>query len=286
MDEKPTKNESGLAKAKKAVVDALDQNQNGMLDIEDVIIGSMRLPGICIDRESFLRKQLKAHCTEDVVEKAIAETPLRAKVPLETLDKIADAVIQFERNCVSGISAAISMPGGVAMVATIPADILQYYGYLLRASQKLLYLYGFPQIDASETAGEFDDATMNTMILCLGIMYGTAGASNALKSVSRAIGVGLEKKLLKRALTKGTMYPMIKNTAKWFGVNITKKVFAEFFKKAIPVAGGVLGGAITYLTFKPCCDKLKKELQESIFEDPLCDSSYGFIMEYPAYEID
>lgn len=32
-------------------------------------------------------------------------------------------------------------PGGFAMVATLPADIVQYYGYLLRATQKLLYLY-------------------------------------------------------------------------------------------------------------------------------------------------
>ena len=32
---------------------------------------------------------------------------------------------------------------------------------------------------------------------------------------------------------------------------MTKEVFAGFFKKAIPVAGGVLGGSITYLSFKP-----------------------------------
>ena len=53
-------------------------------------------------------------------------------------------MINFERNCVSGISAALGMPGGVAMSATIPADIVQYYGYTLRAAQKLMYLYGFP----------------------------------------------------------------------------------------------------------------------------------------------
>ena len=35
------------------------------------------------------------------------------------------------------------------MVATIPADIIQYYSYTLRTTQKLLYLYVFPEIGNS-----------------------------------------------------------------------------------------------------------------------------------------
>ena len=72
-----------------------------------------------------------------------------------------------------------------------------------------------------------------------------------------------EKKLVKMALTKGTLYPIIKKIASWFSVNLTKQMFAGFFRKAIPVVGGVLGGGITYLSFKPCCDKLKESLQET-----------------------
>ena len=55
-----------------------------------------------------------------------------------------EAVIRSERLKVSGISAALGTPGGAAMAATIPADIAQYYGCMLRVAQKLLYLYGFP----------------------------------------------------------------------------------------------------------------------------------------------
>ena len=82
------------------------------------------------------------------------------------------------------------------------------------------------------------------------------------------VGVGVEKQLLKKALTKGTIYPIVKSVAKWFGVKMTKEVFAGFFKKAIPIVGGVLGGGITYLSFKPCCDKLKKSLQDTILSNP------------------
>ena len=49
---------------------------------------------------------------------------------------------------------------------------------------------------------------------------------------------------------------------------MTKEVFAGFFKKAIPVVGGVIGGGITFITFKPCCDKLKVSLQNTMLSNP------------------
>ena len=79
---------------------------------------------------------------------------------------------------------------------------------------------------------------------------------------------GVEKQLLKKALTKGTIYPIVKSVAKWFSVKMTKEVFAGFFKKAIPVVGGVIGGGITFVTFKPCCDKLKASLQNTMLSNP------------------
>ena len=260
--------EKGLEKVKNGIIAAIDENGNGEIDIEDVIIKGLRIPGIKIKREEFLRKELFKRYPQDVIDIAVAESPMKAKIPVKEIDKIADDVIKFERNFVSGISAALGVPGGWAMVATIPADIAQYYGYLLRATQKLLYLYGFPEIDTEEEGNKFDDGTMNTLIICFGVMYGTVGANNALKAMAKALGVGVEKQLLKKALTKGTIYPIVKSVAKWFGVKMTKEVFAGFFKKAIPMVGGVLGGGITYLSFKPCCDKLKKSLQDTILSNP------------------
>ena len=73
--------------------------------------------------------------------KAIETTPANAEIDPKLIDKIVDDVIKFERNAVSGISLALGMPGGVAMAATIPADVAQYYGYMIRAAQKMLYLY-------------------------------------------------------------------------------------------------------------------------------------------------
>lgn len=254
--------------AKDAVIGAIDQNGNGAIDIEDIIIMGLRVPGIRISRSDFLRREFMKHYSPEVIEDAIEYNPLHAGIPRVDIDRIADEVIQYERTCVSGISTALGMPGGFAMAATIPADIAQYYGYMLRATQKLLYLYGFPEIDTQEKGSKFDSETLNILILCLGVMYGAAGANKALHMVAGALAVGVEKKLLNMALTKGTIYPIVKNIAKWFGQKMTKTVFAGFFKKAIPVVGGVVGGGITYLTFKPCCMKLKESLQDTRLSNP------------------
>lgn len=32
--------------------------------------------------------------------------------------------------------------------------------------------------------------------------------------------------------------------------------------------GGVIGGGITYVSFKPCCDKLKSALQDTLLSNP------------------
>ena len=262
------KTKTVATQSQQAILNAIDQNGNGEIDIEDVIIMGLKVPGIRINRADFLQSELRKNYPQEVIDDAIANNPLHAKIPPAIIDKIADEVIKYERACVSGISAALGAPGGVAMVATIPADIAQYYGYMLRATQKLLYLYGFPEIDTEEKGQKFDSETMNILIICMGVMYGAAGANNALKAMAKALAAGVEKQLLKKALTKGTIYPIVKSVAKWFSVKMTKEVFAGFFKKAIPVVGGVIGGGITFISFKPCCDKLKASLQNTMLSNP------------------
>ena len=257
-----------IIKAKDSIVKALDQNGNGEIDIEDIITLAFKTPGVHVTRANFLQKELYKNHPQAVIDKAIATTPAQAGISSDEIDNIADEVINYERNCVSGISAALGAPGGWAMAATIPADIVQYYGYTLRATQKLLFLYGFPEVDSDEEGIRLDSQTINQLILCLGVMNGVAGANNAIKGMAKALAVGVEKKLLNAALTKGTFYPLVKEIAKWFGIKMTKSIFAGFFKKAIPVVGGIVGGGITFFSFKPCCYRLKAALQDTMLSNP------------------
>lgn len=285
-----------FAKAKDLAISkasvTLDANGDGTIDIQDVIILAVRTPGVHVTRDSFLRKELFKNHSEDVVEDAIARTPALAGISSEEIERIADEVIKFERNCVSGISAALGMPGGAAMAATIPADVIQYYGYTLRAIQKLLYLYGFPEIDSDDEGIYLDSETVNRIIICLGVMNGVAGANNAIKGLAKALAKGVEKKLLNAALTKGAFYPFLKSTLKWFGVKLTKEIFAKSVKNAIPVVGGVIGGGITFVSFKPCCMRLKEALTDTLLSNPNHISSteedhiYAHIIDGTVYEAD
>lgn len=262
------KAKSTVSDKKGEIVGKLDQNGDGEFDITDIIILSFKSPGIRIKRSTFLKNELFKNYPQEVVDLAIQSTPAKAGIPSQEIDKIADDVINFERNCVSGISAALGLPGGWAMAATIPADIIQYYGYTLRAAQKLLYLYGFPEIVVQDDNLPLDSETINAIVLCLGVMNGVAGANNAIKAMAKALAVGVEKKLLNTALTKGAIYPFVKAVMKWFGVKLTKAAFAGFFKKAIPVVGGAVGGGITFLTFKPCCMRLRDALSDTMLSNP------------------
>lgn len=254
--------------AKSILLSTVDQNGNGKVDMEDVIIIGLHVPGVRINRADFLQKELQKNCPQEVIDDAIESSPMHAGISARVIDRIADEVIQYERACVSGISTVLGMPVGLAMVATISADTAQYYGYLLRATQKLMYLYGFPEIDFSESGQTFDSETVNLLIVCMGVMYGVAGANAALKSLAKALATGVEKHLLRKALTRGSVYPLVKSISKWFSIKMTKTVFAGFFRKAIPIIGGVIGGSLTYVSFKPCCDRLKASLQNTMLSNP------------------
>ncbi len=256
------------SKGKEELVRVLDKNGNGEIDIEDIIIIGINSPGVKINRKDFLKRELSRYYPETTVDKAIEETPATAEIKPEDLDKICEEVIKKERSIVSGISFALGVPGGAAMAATMPADIAQYYGCMLRVMQEELYLYGFPQLNVDSNGSVLDSETLNLITICLGTMYGVAGAKNALQTVAKALSKGVEKKLVNMALTKGTIYPIVKKTASWFGVRMTKQLFAGGISKAIPVVGGVVGGGLTYVSFKPCCDRLKDSLKETRLANP------------------
>jgi len=181
-------------KAQQSVINAIDKNGNGGVDVEDIIIKGLKVPGIRINRKDFLQAEFMKKYPQEIIDDAIEYNTAHAGIQSVDIDEIANEVIKFERNCVSGISTILGTPGGLAAVATIPADIIQYYGYMLRTAQKLLYLYGFPEIDTTEKGQKFDSETINILTICLGVMYGVAGANKAIMAMAKAFGTGIENK--------------------------------------------------------------------------------------------
>ena len=233
---------------------------------EDILRQAMKVPLVKIERAKFLKKELIKYYPEDVIDKAIVKNPACAGIEREKINEIAKQAINFETNKVSAISFAAGMPGGLAMAATIPADITQYFVFILRIMQKLAYLYGFPEFEFNED--EVSDEIMNQVMVFLGVMFGVQGANAGVRAIAEAATKKVSKSLAQKALTKTTVYPIVRKIAQTVGIRMTKQIFAEGVSKVVPVVGGVVSGGITYATFKPYSYKLQKSFKELNLSDP------------------
>ncbi|MFG3590457.1 hypothetical protein [Streptomyces sp. NPDC047990] len=224
-----------------------------------VLVSAAKLPGVRINREAYLRSALARHCSEDDIRRAIEETPAAAGIADDVLDRVANESIRFETAKVSALSAAAGIPGVFALPATVPADMAQYFGHMLRISQKLAYLYSWPDL-FSDDGDDVDDATMGVLTLFFGVMFGTQSANAAVGKVAGMMAEQVAKKLPQKALTQGVIYPIVKKVAGYIGVQMTKQTFAKTVSKAIPLIGAAVSGGLTFATYLPMAKRLKKHL--------------------------
>lgn len=218
-----------------------------------------KLPGVRIDREAYLRAALKRHCSEEQIEKAIAESPAAAGIAFSVISTAANDSIKYETAKVTSLSAAAGIPGGFAMIGTVPADVAQYFGHVLRIAQKLAYVYSWPDLFADDSE-DLDDATEGILTLFVGVMFGVQLAQAGVSKVSTMIAGQVLKKLPQQALTKGAIYPVVKKVAAYLGIRMTKQIFAGGLAKLVPVVGAVLSGGLTLGTFLPMSKRLQKHL--------------------------
>ncbi|GAA1258092.1 hypothetical protein GCM10009646_52660 [Streptomyces aureus] len=247
-----------------------------------LLLGAARLPGVRVDRETYLRTALARHCSEHEVRMAIAETPAVAGVSLDVLDRVANESIRYETAKVSALSAAAGFPGALALPATVPADLAQYLGHMLRISQKLAYLYSWPNL-FSDDSDELDDATKGVLTLFFGVMFGTQSANAAVGKVAKAVSEQVIKKLPQKALTQGVVYPVVKKVAAYLGVEMTKQTFAKSVSKAIPVVGAAVSGTLTFATFRPMARRLKTHLSGLDLAQPAGHVIPGEVVQDEAY---
>lgn len=235
-------------------------------DTAMVVRQTMRLPMVQVDRGGFLRKELRKYYKDDVIDAAIKGNPAKAGIGRDRIDAIARQVIDYETNKVSMISFAAGMPGGTAMAVAVPLDVTQYFGAMLIVIQKLAYLYGFDDFELNED--EIDDATMNEIMVFLGVMFGVHGAVAAVNAIAKMAEQHVVKAVARKALAKGVVFPVAKKVAQAVGVRMTKEIFAKGVSKAVPVVGGVISGGMTYASFKPCALSLQKSFQGLNLSNP------------------
>lgn len=239
------------------------KNEKKPMDLTTVISTAIQVPGVKVSRELFLREQFQ-DLDRDTIDMIVENGPVVVGCSREMLMKKANRIIK-ERTVIStGASFVAGIPGGLAMAATIPADMLQFYGVALRMAQELVYLYGEEDMWCDGTPDA--DKVTNQLILYCGVMLGATGAAQTVRVMSSALAKQLLKKLPQKALTKTIYYPIIKAVLKYFGVSVTKSTFAKGVSKVVPVVGGIVSGGITLASILPMGNRLLKTLDKAHFD--------------------
>ena len=239
-----------------------DQDQQASVYAVFFLKKLVRLRGVRISREDFLRQELrKLHLSDAEIERAIASNPLSAGVSPKSLDKLANDVISFETKKSTALSFAAGIPGGLVMLGTVPADLTQYYVHSLRIMQKLAYLYGWKEFLTD--LDDVDDETIAQMGLFFGVMLGVGGAAESLRDFARLIvAPAIEKRIARKALMKTTWYPVVKKSLKVIGVSVTKQSMAKTVSKIVPLIGGVISGGMTFVALQTQATRLKQHLRQ------------------------
>ena len=241
------------------------------LTYERVLSKALKIPAARIDRRKFLTKELKKYYKESVIEDAVKNNPAMAGISKERINDIAKKVINYETTVITGFSITASMagsavPGGAVGASAV--DITQYFVRVLRVVQELSYLYGFKEFNLKED--EIDSETLNYITIFLGVMFGVGGAAAVLNKIADLMAKNIAKRLGRKALTKGVIYPIVKDIAvKKIGIRMTRQIFADTVASAVPIAGGIISGGLTFAMFKPCCTRLRKKLMVLDICDPM-----------------
>ncbi len=229
--------------------------------LENIITSAVQIPGVKVNRNKFLSETFS---TEDVVIQDVLDYgPISAGVSQEKLSKLASKLILTRTGTSSIASFVAGIPGGLAMAATIPADVLQFFGMSLRLAQELSYLYGAQDLWQD---GQVDDEKVkNQLLLYCGVMFGVSGAVSGVRVLSTQIAKTTLKKLPQKALTKTFWYPIIKQIGKAIGIKVTKTTVAQGISKAIPVIGGVISGGLNFASMLPMANRLQTALDSAAF---------------------
>jgi hypothetical protein len=219
----------------------------------------LKLPGAKVDRRIFLEREFSKFCKPEVVEKIKERGTGKAEVADEVMDKAAARVIAGQTASVTALSFVSGLPGGLAMLGTIPVDLTQYYYNLVVTAQKLAFIYGWPELE-----GEDPGSLPSMLTVFIGIMTGTITANKEIISLSKVLEGEVMKKLSCVMLAKAGILLLARRLGGILGAKLFWQGYTELAFKAVPLVGGFTSGGMTLMTFLPMANTLKNEMRKVI----------------------
>ena len=241
-----------------SVTDAMGQ-VNDMLQAlpspptpSEILAAAQLLPGVPIARDAYLREVL-ARRPAAVREAAILTTPRAAGVSAREIARLARRQQGREARRTTALSFAAGFVGGPAAAATIPADLAQFYGHLMRMIQMLSYLYGWRDTCAIEPDG-MSEATRRAYLLFIGVGAGDELADALLER----LGPLRAHDAVRAALAQDEA---IGEVEAHLAERMARRLSGQVVGKSIPVAGAIISLSIGYGGFSDMCGRLRKQLE-------------------------
>ena len=239
--------------------DTYRELQEKLPTFDEVLAQAIRLPGTGVSRAVYLAEVVSRKHPR-LVQRAIETTPARAGLTDREIERIAKRSLGKDGRRTTALSFAAGIPGGVAGAVTIPADLVQFYGYLIRAIQKLTYLYGWRDLAFVDPA-QTDVATAAALVIMLGVMAGVEQANTALARLARLRASGADDMRLRTALAARAMQDEVNQISTEFTLRMANRLTGQVAGKAIPLVGGIVSGVITGSGFDEMAKRLLRELK-------------------------
>ena len=233
---------------------------NNIITWDNIMEKSLSLPGAKVYREEFLIEVFEPYYKENSL--SFKEKSPIDLFDIKIIDQIAKDITDSHLRKVTLISAVTGLPGGWSVVATIPADLAQFYWHTLVLAQKLGYIYGWA--DLLDDKKQITEGTKNILTLFIGVMMGVDTANKVITEIAKKTSIEVAKRIPQQALTKTSWYPIVKEVGKWIGVKITKEVTGKGISKLVPLLGALTSGGLTYVSFKKMAVKLRNCLKQEM----------------------
>lgn len=234
------------------------KQEKGVRVFNSVLEIALKVPGVKVNREAFLRNAFSDFCTEEQLSQIVKTNP-RKVLDINLIDHVAQSVIKKARIEVTSVSAASGLPSNPFLASGLAvADVGQYMGFSMNISQKLAYIYGFPDLLKN---GELTPNGVNILTALFGVMFGVSEAVKAVNYIAKALAVQMVKKLPAIAFGHAAWYVLIKKIARWIGIKMSKQLFAKTAAKIVPFVGAGVSGVLTYASFGPQAKKLATQLR-------------------------
>lgn len=239
----------------------INESKSEIISVENILTSALQVPGVKVDRDRFLAEMFAMENVE--IQEVLDLGPVAANISQERLTALSNKLI-LKRTSESSIASFISgIPGGLAMAATIPLDLLQFFAMALRLAQELSYMYGAS--DLWEDGKIDDEKVKGQLLLYCGVMFGVSGAMSGVRVLTTQIAKTTAKKLPQKALMKTTWYPILKQIGKALSIKVTKSSLTKGVTKVIPVLGGVISGSLNFASMMPMAYRLQKALDSASF---------------------